>query len=303
MKKLIYITVAALTIFTSQTSNANDAKWSNLVAGDVNMFFKQKYAHAPMDATSAVIGGKTFKVNRPNHSLAHGMRQGFIASDIFYGLKKLGAAGLPLTSEAQKTIAWINGKLAADTFVIRKLQLVASVQRSGRGSEISWNQNPTLYQQYKENDAKNLEIIAQTYVLVGPGKLFKDKAELQLYKELLCFSGNVPTAYQTDYKYLKGMMTSSHELDLRRIGGTFNKNYIVSHTQQALFGHAVLGKPETDFLAKLWTRSGEYLAATGDHDTAIGKHHYSVRFYTQAHTPATMVAALHGARTNSSVQF
>ncbi|HXF90671.1 MAG TPA: SidE phosphodiesterase domain-containing protein [Candidatus Nitrosotenuis sp.] len=303
MKKLIYIAATALAIFHIQSSQANDANWSNIVANDVNMFFKQKYVHAPHDRTTAMIGGKSYTVNRPNHALAHGMRQGFLASDILYGMKQLGTSGLALTTETQNFVAWINSKLAVDPGLIRKFQLVASVQRTGRGSEIGWMHDPIRYQQYKERDAKNLELLAKIYHLVGPGKLFKDNAELQLYKELLNSTGSVPTQYKTDYKYLKGIITSSHELDLRRVGGTFDKNYIVQHVQHALFGNAILGTAETNYLAKLWTRSGEYLAATGDRDSAIGKYQYSSHFYTQAHDPASMVKALHSARAGSSVQF
>ena len=53
-------------------------KWNNKLASWVNVYFKEPYEDQLKYSVSRVIDGKTYKVPRPNHALAHGMRTGFI---------------------------------------------------------------------------------------------------------------------------------------------------------------------------------------------------------------------------------
>ncbi len=285
-----------------QSVQANDYRWSNEIAGCVNTYFKKAYKHAPNDKIRTTIQGQPYTVNRPNHALAHGMRQGFLASDIVYGMQKLASATQNLSQETRNFITWINNKIAADKSFIRKIQFVSSFQRTGRGSEVSSQSNPQLYHSYKLRDADNLGYFARVKNFIGSGKLFKDQAELQLYKEVLCPTGQLSQGQQTDFNYLSKIINASHELDLRRVTG-FSAQTIQAQTKNILFGSAQLQLTEMNFLAKLWTRSGEYLWATGDRDIVTRKTHYSLRFFTQAHHPNKLVGALHQARSKSSVSF
>lgn len=302
MKKAILALAFGIYVFVDHSAHANDLTWNKEVAGYANTFFKRKYQHAPGIKTESVIGGKSITVYRPNHGLAHGLRQGYLASDIVYGMKRLSLSGSPLSKKGQNFIAWIDTKLSTDAQFTKKLVFAASFQRTGRGSEISHTDNPVRYQKYKERDAKNLKFFATQQNHVGQGKLFEDDAELQLYMEALCPKHGVLPSQQTDLKYLSKIIKASHELDLRR-SKNFSSIHIQSMVQRALFGAATLSAMEKNYLTNLWARSGEYLAATGDRDSAINKRDYSSCFYILSHDVNGMVEALHQARKNSAVKF
>jgi hypothetical protein len=302
MKHFILLAAFFLNILYGQSSYANDPSWSNELADYSNTYFKKPYQHAPHDNINKIIQGKKYTVNRPNHSLAHGMRQGFLASDILFGLKCLASSKTPITNEAKNFIHWINSKTTIDLLFGKKLQFLATFQRTGRGSEISGSQNPILYKKYKQRDASNFVYFANHKQHVGKGKLFKDTSELQLYKEALFPEGKILQTQQTDLSYLSKLINASHQLDLRRMN-SFNPQTIQSTIQKILFGSAQIGTAEKTFLQNLWHRSGEYLNATGDRDVMKKKSYYSDRFYTQAHDPKSMVKALHMARKNSNIKF
>lgn len=302
MKRFILFATFMVQNLCGEYALANDFYWSNEVANYANTYFKQKYQHDPNDKTRKIIQRKSFTVNRPNHGLAHGMRQGFLASDIIFGMRRLAYSKFPITNETKNFINWINNKINTDKFFTKKVQFVASFQRTGRGSEISVTQNPNLYNQYKQNDANNFDHFANIKYHIGPGKLFKDLSELQLYKEVLYPEGKISQNQKQDWRYLSKIINASHQLDLRRMC-SFDPKTIQDSIQQILFGTAKIGISEQNFLSNLWNRSGEYLNATGDRDVIRKKTYYSDRFYTQAHNVKSMVSALHLARKYSTVKF
>ena len=83
-------------------------------------YFEQPYQDEQYD-TSRIINNIMYIVHRPNHGVAHSIRQGFLARDIVY-----------LLASHNK---WLLNELQSDKHFKIKLAILASFQRSGRQSD------------------------------------------------------------------------------------------------------------------------------------------------------------------------
>jgi hypothetical protein len=136
--------------------NGNRFEWSMIVANEVNPYFSQPYADNPNDKLLCTDG--IMYVYRPNHSLAHGLRQAYLAVDIVVFLKN---AVLSQEERQEKTPGnalrqWVIKKLKADSQFLKKIEFANAFQRSGRQSDISKDTNEAKYNEYLMNDKKKL---------------------------------------------------------------------------------------------------------------------------------------------------
>jgi hypothetical protein len=110
------------------------------------MIYALSYFQRPYNDDVSIIkkkiDDKYYKVYRPNHGVAHSLRQGFLVRDIV----KL------MASEDD----WLKKEINSDHFFSIKLAILSSFQRSGRQSEISSSENPILYEKYENNDINNM---------------------------------------------------------------------------------------------------------------------------------------------------
>lgn len=298
----------------TQAYPVNLLAWTQKVADVVNIYFKKPYKNDPKRANQWRVGGKTYIVYRPNHSLAHGVRQGLFAVDIIEGLL---AASSVTSPEAKLFKDWLKNKIATDPYFKHKVEIASAFQRTGRGSEDSSTTNEKLYKQYERQDVLNFEKDMRQHV--GPGKLFRNELEFQTYKEAIMWStvdeGKLNPTTNQDLLYLRKIFHAAHHLDLRRMTD-FSPEITKSSAMIELFGNnSVLDVrtfsvnpdfiAEQDLINKLWERSGEYMDATGDRDnSSIPKRiNREERFGILAHNPQEMVKKLVEKRSSSPIQF
>jgi hypothetical protein len=268
-------------------------QWSVTVAEIVNKFFSQPYADAHLTrAFLSLECPNGTLVNRPNHSLAHGMRQSYLAVDLAIALEN---SIIDALSPAGKDLAtWIKRKHAHDKDFFKKLEFANAFQRVGRESEISRSQNPTVYENYLKMDQQYFSAQAQEFI--GEDKLFKDQAEVDLYKRAIVNKYG-PGAPESDELYLSKLFYTAHQLDLRRLPA-FSEEKILGEVSMQLFETDKPNKFEREIIAKVWNRSGAYLNATGDRDLVTKKQWFNTEvFCAQAKDPKMMVIALQTART------
>ena len=101
-----------------------------------------------------------------------------------------------------------------------------------------------------------------------------------------------------DIIFLSKILYTAHTLDLRRLH-SFDKKIIFKNISKQLFETETPNNWETQFIEKLWARSGDYLNATRDRDMEDSrKTDYDKDvFCAQAHNPQLLVEALQLART------
>ena len=231
------------------------------------------------------IHGVEYIVERANHGLAHGLRQGALAKDIFDLLLHY-----PI-SDSSGIIGWAHRKNREDPQWIHKIEIVACFQRSGRQSECSSASNLELYKKYEMQDTINFR--NETQYL----SLFSDTCEQRIFEEAILWSnlGTLDENKLEDLKYLRRILHAAHTLDLRRMCG-FDGKRIQQDAIDQLFGGAV-PLEETSLKYILWNRSGDYLQATGDRDL-VSKRNYQDRFFIQTKNPTAMVEAICEIRQN-----
>lgn len=271
--------------------------FSKAVAQAINPHFSKAYEDAlpssPYYALHDKASGKT--VYRPNHSLAHGLRQAYLAVDIGIALKHV--EGKSLNTAGQALANWVKEKAKADPLLFQKIEFANAFQRTGRKSEASRDYDPEKFESYLEADKQNLQEAAAEHI--GPGKLFKNQAELDLYKTAIATKyESLEQARNKDLFYLSKILYTSHLLDLRRLPH-FEKKRILEQIALQLFETKTPNADETKLVDKLWKRSGDYLAATGDRDMDRNdrKDWDTALFAQQAHDPDLAVEALTLART------
>lgn len=294
---------------------SNDPEiWSATTAHHVNRHFRNEYKDdrlvfkvKPGQSKNIIkreINGKLYQVNRKRHGLPHGMRQGFLAVDIATALK-----GMPFdhfSSQKGKDFRdWIVNKVDHDPLFLQKLEMTAAFQRTGRESEAGFDDYPELYKNYERSDARNFETYAKKFI--GRNSLFKNEFEMSVYKESLLHKtaneGKVNVKKNEDLQYLRDLLQITHMLDLRRVP-SFSPAMIQDVVFSILFGKPVgSAYREKNFVQNLWIRTGEYLAATGDRDSALNKSNFSDRFFVLSNQPGRLAQALHSARKGSSVVF
>ncbi len=231
---------------------------SLIIAKLVKKYFNKPYRDEPC---SVVISGIT--IERPNHGLAHGMRQGFLAVDIVEGMTKFSIESDEVSPYFRAFCVWVRQTIRKDVYFLNKIQLVASFLRSGRESEVSSSHNGLLYRSYERNDMRNFIQECSPFI----GKLFHDKHELFTYAESLQWDGG------GEATNLCRILRAVHLLDLRRIN-SFDATRIMGNLKDALcLGNSYL---ERDFIMHLWDKSGKYLKVTGDRDMVYQRCYQSI---------------------------
>lgn len=296
--------------------NTAPKAWTAGISKMVNYHFSKPYKDKPAHTTKN-IGGKDYTVNRPNHALAHGLRQGLLAADIVEALNTISTSHSIqfASSEANEFMKWVSDKVKSDPYFIQKVEFASAFQRTGRQSEASSSKNLALYNSYERADAKNFDYYAKKH-MIGQGSLFKDNAEAQVYKEAILWStaneGKIDVSTNKDLYFLRKILHAAHSLDLRRmtkfdlkrmkcsvVGELFGLNLV----DQAAWTINPAFKGEEEFVNRLWRRSGEYLLATGDKEIESNKKYYSDQFYTLAHDHKKMSDVLQNAKQSSAVKF
>lgn len=275
-----------------ETLNRDRFEWSLFVAKLTNPYFSAPYKNAPNDFLTCPEGSQ--RVYRPNHSLAHGMRQAYLAVDLITAFKNahFSTQDSPTGKVLQE---WIQQRLKKDPNFLRKVEFANAFQRSGRQSEIGRSENPQLYDQYLLNDQQNFQKAAEEQ----KGKLFDDDEEINLFCEAITQKFvDIKKSETSDLMNLSRVLYTADLLDLRRLH-TFNKQKIIENISFQLFQSKTPHPWEKQFIEKLWAPSGGYLAATGDRDMEdLNKRDYDIHlFCEQAHSPDSLVKSLQLART------
>lgn len=250
----------------------------------VSPYFLAKYPNGlPRDVQSRKINGVWYRVERFNHGLAHSLRQGALAKDIIDALASMKIDDHPFLN-------WVRSQRNQKNFMA-KVEMAASFQRSGRKSDIAGSLNPSLYKEYELQDMHNFEKAAVA------SKLFTNQNEIDIFKEAILWSnrGILDENTHLDLKYLRCILHAAHTLDLRRILA-FDEKRIKKDALEQLFDEKTISKDEVQKLINdLWSRSGQYLAATGDRDLTT-RRWLTDTFFIQSKYPQKMVDAIHRVR-------
>jgi hypothetical protein len=246
----------------------------------VKPYFLSAYGEGfKRDKKTKVIQGKVYSVERANHGLAHSLRQGALAKDLFSLLIRY-----PIT-DSSGIVAWARRKQAVDPKWGQKLQIAASYQRSGRQSECSSSSHPHLYKKYEMQDTIHFQRDA------GKFPAFANMEERRMFAEAILWSnsGKLNEDKLEDLKYVRRILHAAHILDLRRIR-SFSGSKILQDAMNQLFEKDL--PPESPALKQLlWDRSGTYLEATGDRDLVSGRN-YQDQFFIQSQKPLLLVDAI-----------
>ena len=274
------------------TEVGKEEKWSLEVTQKIKPYFLAPYTDCSYGRMTRTIDGKTYAVERFNHGLAHGLRQGVLAKDIFDLLLRLKEENsLRNLCENEPILNWAQEKREKDPNFMQKLELVSSFQRSGRQSEISSSDNMGLYKKYERQDAINFRGAARE---LG---IFESEEEIQTFAEaMLMFNPGTLNPFENkDLLYIKCILQSAHTFDLRRIC-SFDMDRIKNTGIAQLFtgGGLVLFQEEYHQIREaLWDRSGKYLQITGERDLETGRG-LQDPFFLQ--TPTEMVEAIYQVR-------
>lgn len=284
-------------------SRPNEEKQGTLkIMEFVKPYFLSSYKDAGRwHKATRQINGTYYVVNRYNHGLAHGLRQGALAKDVLEIMIKmkteLGALDLPELNELAEWIITQTQCAAGKDFFL-KVELTSSFQRSGRQSEVSQVQDIEKYKRYEQQDAVNFQKAAIS------SNLFKDQLEIDIYAEAILWAnkGNLDEKLYPDLKFLRQILRTAHTFDLRRIP-SFDAERIRNDSITQLLGTS--GPLKASAHCKLiqntlWHRIGKYLEATGDRDL-MHRSFLKNKFFLQTATPPLMVDAICDIRKNKII--
>lgn len=237
------------------------------------------------DKEIRVINGEAHSVERANHGLAHALRQGALAKDIFQLLVQY-----PIT-DFSGIVEWARHKKQLDPHWIQKIEMAASFQRSGRQRECSSTSHPELYKKYEMQDAIYFREHAQQCLR------FTNELEQRVFEEAILWSnpGTLDENTIEDLRYLRRILHAAHTLDLRRML-SFDGEKVQEDAIDQLFG----GSPPLELATLkhlLWNRSGDYLKATGDRDLVNGRH-YQNQFFVLNRNPTQLVNVIYNISKN-----
>lgn len=235
--------------------------WMIIVGQMIRPYFTTQYT-VEADSIKKAINGTTYQVVRPNHGLAHGLRQSMMAVKMVTLLLK--------DSPYHPISQWLQ---AQDEDFIFKVAMVAAFQRTGRKSEIGHHHNQKLYESYIHDDVKNFLKYARRYE-----DNFKDE------EELLFFSSALMWTLKDSRNYLEIILSVSHKADLRRMR-SFDANRIKKMINEELAGYS------PTLTRKIWSLSGDHLEVTGDRDM-VTQRGYQAKFYLTATDPKRIVGDL-----------
>lgn len=258
----------------------------------------QDQIHSDNKETQRIIGDKLIKVYRPNHGLAHGQRQGFLATDMIDLFLQVSKSSDNLsyfsTPSARRLMAWVKDKIVSDPMFKEKVQILASFQRTGRQSDGGSHKITGIYaKRDQENFIKSAErAFSDIFTISQEINIFAQA--LIIYPLSLSQMSKIPE----DSKNLARILMATHYCDLRRVVG-YPKLQIQSQIIDYLFspyqnGQITGESGEMAFASRLWKRSGDYLEATGESyiDDPRKKQTYDNIFYLQAENPEMMIQAL-----------
>jgi len=263
-------------------SGLDEKQWSSVVMKAIKPYFLAPYKMGDSwDRAVRWIRGVQYKVERYNHGLAHGMRQGALAKDIFYLLTH---AHSGFQGRGEGVFEWAK-KANADPYFVKKLELASSFQRSGREMEGGSSAIPDLYKKFELQDTVNFKDAA------FESGLFSSDAEIQVFEEAILWSnkGILNEESNDDLKYIRRILHAAHTLDLRRML-SFDAQRIKKDACDQLFGNGNDIRCRK-IIESLWNRSGEYLKATGDRDL-VSRRGLQNTFFLQSRDPILMVNAI-----------
>lgn len=257
--------------------------WFPSVTQLINPYYSSKYLTHDNSVTDKTFG-TNITVNRSNHGLAHGWRQGFLVFDII--------AILNMEKNAQlcgdKSLgSWVQNALKKDPLFKYKMQFAATFMRIGRESEVG-SDHPD-YQKQKIADVQIFWNVAKHLI----GSLFKDKGEPMSFAKAIC--GKYQSAKLTDDEYMmKRIFDAAHSLDLRRL--FVNKEQDTKYYYPESIAYSLYGEQNKNnhhalkIVDKLYDRAALYLQATGDE--RFLKNYFVKKFFTQSKEPEQMTKAL-----------
>lgn len=199
-------------------------------------------------------------IHRPNHGLAHAMRQRYLVHDIL---------DVIIRGKSRLT-DFVERKIETDRLFVRKLEVAAAFQRVGRESEAGSDQRE-LYRRYMQNSRR-------LFLEYFP-RYFHGERDSELYSNAITHSS---AGGNSDF--VKRILDSVHLLDLVRMGGGVNRHSIVDRI------HELLEIPREHALGLLGI-SDTYSRATGQ-----GNHGDHGLFVRLSQNPKELVAALDRAR-------
>lgn len=304
-------------------------QWNYKLANLVNKYFEKPYEHQSDYKKSKIINGVYYSVPRPNHALAHGMRSGFTAVDIAEAFAVADPKSFK-SSNTRNLSLIIKKYLANDPDFLKKLEMAAVFQRTGRQSEITGKESPEMgarYDSYMEADARIFSEEAQK--LMNQGQLFNNKDEILAYTRAVYNDPKVSKSEPLSGEYdqlreiVHTLIWAGHMLDLKRLANERADSPDKSYPANGIKASAAInmGFPELidtqkskdwknykfrddypfekDFVDKIWNREEKYLEATGDRPLrgkTFANPHYEDKFFTQAKNPRDMVDALIAAK-------
>lgn len=324
--------------------------WDYAIADEIKTYFLQKYEdlvkvynaqaqssaqqlkkYAPHESSKNVrpehkevtrnIQGVKYSVPRPNHGLAHGLRQGFLAVDILTALSNFDVTLLnedDVSPEAEVLIRYVKELLKEPGYkTLEEFQAVASFMKSGRIDEAD---GTSTYRTALQRDAVNFYKFAQKHPRIFSEFMRRVYALTLLWGEnpsndLKVLDPHVEDVVETfpdDIVFFRNLTLAAHRFDLGRLP---TLSYILDNKRSAclaIFNNDpnLSEKSYKDFPSiiqnmcdNLWERAREYLIATGDHhydDNGNWKGHDD-KFFLLAANPHQMVDALEKARRNSKI--
>jgi len=246
-------------------------------------------------------------VHRKRHGLAHSMRQAFIAVDVVKAFAEIGDEQENYFNhrEADNCAIWATRMMKEDPLFLTKIHFASAFQRTGRESETSGHGGAdqlALYESYLRKDGDNFEEYAKNHV--GPDLLFKSDEELKMYKQALIPAINIVWSDNHEKNMelfsLRKIFSLAHMLDLRRcphLNVAYDIAFDDCFAQYDQNGVLLSTKPERtvvrqDFVNALWSRTGDYIAVTGDRDQVTKQKRFRDRFFILSNRPSELANTL-----------
>lgn len=264
--------VKPLSIPTVPVIDSNDV-WINKVSNIAKPYYLKAYEDDPYDVETRTIKGVKYKVNRPDHALAHALRKFALSLDL-----------LSLVRSGDKTNQLYNvvQALSKDIKNFDQLMgLAAALLRAGRQSE---DLNNIHYKEYCYNSAAIFK--QEAYKLSNFNK--PDIEDVVLAMQAIGDDSLTLSGKQT---WLKNLLYAIHHLDLLRIpsfGGGKKLDVNMLRKSVATF----LSSNDNKLIDGLFALSAKYLDVTGDRNIPANRYDRLDQFFLQANEPKLIIQAI-----------
>ena len=245
-----------------------EPKWWDFLACITAPHFTAKYEDEPRSSIARVVAGRRYVVQRPNHGLAHSLRQAALASHILAALARTESS----CERLREMSSWAQ-RFTTDGNAVRRLQMAAAFQRAGRQGEASSSEDPKRYARYERADAKLFERAAKA-------PLFSDAQRHRYARAIRWDTHDDPVAK---------VIHAAHLLDLRRIPH-FDADRMQRAAAAALVGQAC-ARAAARLVGNAFEESGRLLLATGDGDLVTGRG-LADRFFLLANDPPALARVI-----------